>query len=441
MIPLSTKQIKSIYESKSKINIWEGAVRSGKTYSSLIRFLQELSTGPQGDYAIVCRTYDSFKRNVLEQLSFMIGADARHYSGKRELKIWGKTIHIIGADDERAEAKLRGPTFSGAYVDEVSIIPESVFKMLISRCAMRGAKIFGTTNPDSPFHWLYRDYLRDNEDVASWQFKLEDNPQLTEFDREYLKRQYKGLWHKRFIEGLWVQAEGAIYDFFEDQYHVIPFAPGLPEYYILGVDYGTTNPCAFVLIGISRNLFPRIWVEKEYYYNSKIHNRQKTDSEYADNLISFIQGVPVRYIYMDPSAVSFRVELQKRGVSNIVPAKNEVIDGIRFISKLMTDGTLKICRACQNLIREFQSYVWDAKSIKTGVDKPMKENDHASDALRYGIFTHLFGRSGGPEGPMTPETLDRLFMEAMDQGQSIPKPFQQPDNIGGSNNFFGGAFF
>lgn len=63
------------------------------------------------------------------------------------------------------------------------------------------------------------------------------------------------------------------------------------------------------------------------------------------------------------------------------------------------------------------------------------------DALRYAIFTHLFGRSGGPEGPMTPETLDRLFMEAMDQGQSIPKPFQQPDNIGGSNNFFGGGFF
>lgn len=439
MLPLSPKQIKSICESNAKINIWEGAVRSGKTYSSLIRFLQELSEGPPGDYAIVSRTFDSFKRNVMEQIYFMIGADARYYAGKREVKIFDKTVHIIGADDERAEAKLRGPTFSGAYVDEITIIPESVFKMLISRCAMRGAKIFGTTNPDSPFHWLYRDFLTNNPDVLFWKFRLEDNPQLSQDDRQYLERQYKGLWHKRFIEGLWVQAEGAIYDFFEQEIHTIPWAPGTADYYVVGIDYGTTNPCSFVLIGISKRTFPRMWVEKEYYYSSKVHNRQKTDSEYADNLITFIQGFHVRYIYMDPSAVSFRVEMQKRGIGNIVEARNEVLDGIRFVSKLMHDGALKVCRSCFNLIREFQSYVWDTKSLKTGVDKPLKENDHALDALRYALFTHMFGR-GGDDGPLTPEGLDRLFAEAMSQGPELPKPFQQPSDIGGSN-FFGPGLF
>lgn len=117
------------------------------------------------------------------------------------MNIFGKTIHIVGADDERAESKIRGSTLAGAYVDEISIIPEGVFKMLLSRCLMGGARIFGTTNPDSPYHWLKRDYLTDNPDVKSWQFTLKDNPELTQWEKDYLCRQYKGLWYQRFIEG------------------------------------------------------------------------------------------------------------------------------------------------------------------------------------------------------------------------------------------------
>ena len=167
----SPLQRKSFKEANAKINIWEGAVRSGKTYISLWRFLAELEEGPAGEYVMIARTFASFKRNVLAELRTMIGLDAKHLKGNQELNIWGKTVHIIGADDERAEAKIRGPTFSGAYVDELTIIPESFFRMLISRCAMRGAKIFGTTNPDSPYHWLKRDYLSGNPDVNSWKFK------------------------------------------------------------------------------------------------------------------------------------------------------------------------------------------------------------------------------------------------------------------------------
>ena len=212
----SEKQLKSFRESNAKINIWEGAVRSGKTWISLWRFITELQEGPEGEYALITRTFDSFKRNVLPLLENMIGVkDTNWRGGHRTLNIYGKTVHVIGADDERAEAKIRGPTFAGAYVDELTIIPESVFKMLISRCAMGGAKIFGTTNPDSPFHWLKQDILSmDEGDVRSWQFALEDNPELTQEDKDYLRRQYKGLWYQRFIEGKWVQAEGAIYDYF-----------------------------------------------------------------------------------------------------------------------------------------------------------------------------------------------------------------------------------
>lgn len=419
---LSPKQLISFSQSTAKINIWQGAVRSGKTYISLWRFLSELIDGPDGEYCMISRTYDSFKRNLLPTLTKMIGTDAKYYYGKRELSIWGKTVHVVGADDERAEAKIRGPTFMGAYVDEATIIPESVFKMLISRCAMKGARIFATTNPDSPFHWLKKDFLDGNPDVRSWVFTLDDNPQLSPDDREYLKRQHKGLWYQRFIEGKWVQAEGAIFDTFDPSIHVIEFAPGLPEYYILGIDYGTTNPCSFVLIGINRNKFPNYWVEDVYYYDSKIHHRQKTDTEYSEDLVRFIKDRPVKAIYIDPSAASFKLELSKHGIQNLYDAENEVIDGIRLVSKFLNNGTLKICRNCEHLIKEIQSYTWDAKSQKTGVDKPSKENDHSVDALRYAMYTHFFNKE---MTRISASDLDRIQSEAMGY-TNIPSPFRDP---------------
>jgi len=370
---------------------------------------------------MITRTYDTFKRNLLPQLTRMIGADVRYYAGKREMVIFGKTIHIVGADDERAENKIRGPTFQGAYVDEATIIPESVFKMLISRCAMKGAKIFATTNPDSPYHWLKKDYLDENPDVKSWKFTLDDNPELTKDEKEYLRRQYKGIWFQRFIEGKWVQAEGAIYDFFDTSIHLIDHPPGPAEFYIAGVDYGTTNPCSFVLIGINRSRYPNMWVESVYYYDSRLKQRQKTDSEYAEDLAKFIEGKPIKAIYIDPSAASFKLELSKSGIQNLYDAENEVIDGIRLVSKFLSNGTLKICRDCQELIKEIQGYIWDPKSMKMGVDKPLKERDHACDALRYAIFTHFFGKENTR---LTPRELDRLYNEAMGQGDELPAPFR-----------------
>ena len=376
IFPLSSKQLNSFQESNAKINIWEGAVRSGKTYVSLVRWLDEIVNGPKGEYCMISRTYDTFRRNILTLLTQIIGTDAKYFSGLREMEIYGKKIFIVGADDERAEAKIRGATFKGAYVDEATLIPESVFRMLISRCAMGNARIFATTNPDSPYHWLKKDFIDDNNDCLTWQFTLDDNPELSENEKEYLKRQYKGIWYHRFIEGRWVQAEGAVYDFFDEKIHTLETVPEYAESYIVGVDYGTTNPCAFILLGINRSKFPNIWVEDEYYYDSKVHQRQKTDSEYAEDLKRFIAGKNVRSIYVDPSAASFKLELHRQGVQGLQDAQNEVLDGIRFVSDLLNNGTLKISRKAKNLIQEFQSYVWDAKAAQRGEDKPLKTSDH-----------------------------------------------------------------
>lgn len=352
----------------------------------------------------------AIKRNVLSPMRDMLGDRFQVFLGKSEAHLYNRVIHLIGANDERAEHKIRGPTFAGAYVDEITIIPEGVFEMLKSRLSVTGAKLFGTTNPDSPFHWFKKKFLdREKElDVTFWDFRLEDNPSLDKGFVENIKKEYQGLWYQRYIEGQWVLAEGTIFDFFDRTKHVIDYPPGAAEYYIVGIDYGTTNPTAFSMVGYSEKTQPNKWLEKEYYWDSKKTLRQKTDTEYAEDLKKFIGQYNVRTIYIDPSAVSFRVELMRQGFKGIIEAENEVLDGIRYHSTQLSNGTFKICHNCTKTVEEYGTYRWDQKASVRGEDKPLKENDHLMDSIRYALYTEWFRK----EGPRwKPEDIDRWRRE------------------------------
>jgi PBSX family phage terminase large subunit len=388
---LSPQQLYSFKHSDARINIWEGAVRSGKSHSVILRFLHYLLHGPKGTLIAVGKTNAALKRNFVDPLLEMLGVDVKYYAGKQEIVLYGRTVILVGANDERAEGKIRGNTYAGALVDEGTLLPESFFITLLARLSVPGAKLFITTNPDSPFHWLKKNYIdrSDDLDLKTFKFSLEDNPSLTQQFKDSLKSEFRGLWYQRYIEGKWVLAEGSIYDFFDEKLHCIDFSPTTCRYFSCGVDYGTTNPCAFNLVGYDPSGFPNLWVEDEYYWDSREKNRQKTDTEYAEDLKRFLSGRHVKAIYVDPSAASFKAELIKMGFSGIVDANNDVLDGIRFTSKLLSNGTLKIAKKCQNLIKEFGTYAWDAKSIKLGEDRPLKQNDHLLDSLRYVLHTHF----------------------------------------------------
>ena len=209
-------------------------------------------------------------------------------------------------------------------------------------------------------------------------------------------------------------AEGVVYDFFDESLHCIDFPPGRGKEYIVGFDYGTTNPSAFVLVGYNPMHYPNMWIEKEYYYDSAKHNRQKTDTEYAVDLKEFTEGYPINAIYLDPSCASFKLECSRQGIRNIFDANNEVLDGIRFVSGLFTNGTLKICRGCVNLIKEMGSYTWDTKSKDLGFDKPSKAHDHVLDSLRYALFSR-FGATLGNKDRMTADKLSQLRREVINQ--------------------------
>lgn len=389
---LSPKQIRSIVEAQARINLWEGSVRSGKTVASLLRWLMFLADPPRGgELVMVGRTRDSIARNAFGPLTNpdLFGALARqvHYNpGASTATILGQTVHVLGANDAKAEPKVRGMTGAGAYVDEATTIPKDFFDQLNARCSVPGAKIFATTNPDNPAHWLRKQYmLRPTETgLTSWHFTLDDNPHLPADYVATLKSTYVGLWYRRFILGHWVQAEGAVFDMFDERVHIVDVLPQIADVIALGIDYGTSNPFAGLMLGLGVD--GRLYLTREFRYDSKREHRALTDAEYSARLRAWLGDERPRFVVVDPSAKSFRVQLHADGIASTL-GDNDVLDGIRTVASLFATGRLFVHRSCTGLIEELPGYVWDDEKAESGEDVPVKADDHSIDAARYAIYT------------------------------------------------------
>lgn len=393
---LSPKQFEFVKRSTAKINIAHGSVRSGKTHSSLIRFGEAALKCPDDKIIMIGKSAGSIFDNAVKPLALDDSAPFRGMCswspGKGVLNFCGKDIRVIGANDQSAVGRIQGSTISLAYVDEMTLLPQNFMDMLYSRLSQPWSMLIGTTNPDTPFHPLKKMVDEsDGKEVYSLHFILEDNPALEDSYKKMLDRLYSGLWRRRFVLGEWCLAEGAIYDFFDRKFHVVDRPPTYAQYYIAGVDYGTSNPFAMVLLGINEEVSPSAWVEKEFYYDPKVMGRQKTDAEFAEDLELATRGYPVRVMYLDPSAESLQVELKKRK-KVVKEAVNDVRPGIGTVANFMCQGDLVICKSAENLIKEIEGYTWDPKKVMLGEDAPLKVRDHACDALRYAIHTHFGNR-------------------------------------------------
>lgn len=396
------KQKWSMKRATARLNIWDGAVRSGKTVSVDHRFLSAISEPVDHLPAdaidvMIGKTVGSLKRNVINPLCDLLGNDAQYFSGKQELRIWDRNIHIIGANDERAVGKIQGATVRKAMGDEVTLWPEAFFKMLDSRLSLDESQLFGSTNPGPPSHYLKKEYIdRKRElDLRSFHFSIDDNIFLSKRYVEAIKQNYTGLWYKRYILGLWCVAEGAIFDFFDEDEHTLTRCPSA-NYYILAVDYGTSNPFVGLLMGVNPSTKPKIWAEAEYYYDGRKEQRQKTDAEYSADLRDFLGEQlgknwqsKVRKIIIDPSAESFEVQLGRDGFVGVTHADNTVDDGLRTVATMLKRREYAISTRCPHYIEEMYGYSWDEKAQLRGLDQPKKINDHCQDAGRYGVHTEF----------------------------------------------------
>ena len=236
-----------------RINILHGSVRSGKTWISLVLWCIWIRIMPSDKaYIMTAKTLTTLKRNCLDLLEVLAGRKNFRYSlSKKEGELFGRKIYLEGVNDTGAESKIRGMTLQGAYCDEVTLFNEEFFNMLLSRLSEPEAKLFGTTNPDNPNHWFKVNYIdrRDELDFFMMEFLIDDNTFLDKKYVEELKKEYTGVFYRRFILGEWCSAEGLVYPMFEKPRHVvceIPPPTGYAEYYI-SIDYGTLNPCSMGL--------------------------------------------------------------------------------------------------------------------------------------------------------------------------------------------------
>lgn len=391
---LSPKQIRSIGESATaRTSIWTGAVRSGKTIASLIAFLIGVATAPDtGLILIVGRTLQTIERNILDPLQDwglfgFVAGQIHHTRGATTAVILGRTVHLIGASDARAEGRIRGATVYLAYVDEATLVPESFWNQLLARLSVPGARLLATTNPDSPAHWLRKKFLlrADKLNLATWHFTLDDNPGLDPTYVAALKREYVGLWYKRFIQGLWVMADGAIYEAFDEDRHVVKALPAMRRYLAAAIDYGTTNPTHAVMLALGDDA--RLYVTSEWRYDSRVQLGSLSPVEYSKRIRAWMTGLPApTWVIVDPAAADFRQQLKDDGVPSKA-GNNSVVEGIRTISSLFAVDKLRIHASCKGLLDEIPGYTWDPDKAEKGEDAPIKVEDHGLDALRYGIYT------------------------------------------------------
>ena len=326
---------------------------------------------------------------TLRELGF--GVQEKLSANLIELEYGGvrNRYYLFGGRDESSAALIQGITLAGVLFDEVALMPRSFVEQAIARCSLNGSKFWFNCNPEHPGHWFYREWiLKCKEKNALYlHFKMEDNPSLSKKMLERYKSLYSGAFYRRFVEGEWVAAQGAVYPFMTDEmFCEVPWCEF--EDYAVSVDYGTVNPASFGLWGLLGGVWYRI---DEYYFDSRKEGFQRTDEEHYRELERLCDGKQISAVTVDPSAASFIEVIRRHGKFSVIPARNNVLDGIRQCAAALKEKRIVICRNCADSVREFSLYRWNENSTN---DVPIKENDHAMDDIRYFVTTILNGGSG-----------------------------------------------
>ena len=344
--------------------ICDGAVRSGKTLCMSVSFVAwAFSAFDDTSFALCGKTVTSLRRNIITPILPVLrrlGFDCREklsqhlveieYSGRRN------RFYLFGGKDEGSAALIQGMTLGGVLLDEVALMPRSFVEQALARCSLDGSKLWFNCNPDTPLHWFYEEWIKKSaeKNCLYLHFTMDDNPSLTPAIKRRYESLYSGAFYDRFVLGKWVAAQGLVYPFFSRSVHVAE-PEGIPSRYFISCDYGT-------------------------------------DEEHYAALEQLVGELNIEAVIADPSAASFLECIRRHGRFRAVPAKNDVIDGIRRVSDALKERRILFSQSCTDCLREFSLYRWDNTAAR---DAPRKEYDHAMDDVRYFVSTVLAHEEDG----------------------------------------------
>lgn len=409
---VSPAQLLSLVDAmKFKLALWFGAVSSGKTVISLFAFLLAVRVAPRtGIIVIVGRTMTTVYQNVfvLFQNTAIFGtviSSQIHYTpGASSARILGREVMVIGAHNAEAVGRIQGSTVALAYVDEAALLPEAFWNMLVSRLRVDGARLLATMNPASRNHWIRKNWIVPGvaKNLVSFHFTMKDNPNLPADYIADMERSFSGVFYDRMIRGEWTNAEGAVYPMWDPARHIIPWdsLPPLRDVMGIGMDYGTTNTTAALMLGVTDEVkdgkpHSRLVLMDEWRYNPKDRGDLRlTDAALSQRFRAWLPkdhtpyplSIPPRFLMLDPAAASMHMQMQQdlRGSGlSPWPAVNDVLPGIKTVANLLDNDQLIVTDRCEGWASEVTEYRWDAKATDNGDDAVVKEDDHSLDAGRY----------------------------------------------------------
>ena len=386
MSGFSEKQLEFFNKADHRWNFKVGAVRSGKTYADFYVIPKRIRAriGLPGLVFIFGVSKSTIERNILEPMRTIWGDRyVGEINSENVAQLFGETVYCLGCEKVSQVAKIRGASIKYAYGDEVAEWNPDVFELLKSRLDKEYSVFDGALNPESPLHWL-KDFLDSDADIYQQHYTIFDNPFLPPSFIKNLCHEYEGtIFYDRYILGEWVLAEGLVYPNFDNTF---PTVERKYIRYMISMDYGIQNATAILLWGYFQGSW---YAVREFYHSGRETNDQKTDEEYYNELDKLAGGLPIERIIIDPSAASFIALIRRKGKYKVRTASNEVLEGIMHTSSCLVDKTILFNDCCERTIQEFGLYSWMPDSA---TDQPIKENDHAMDAVRYFVETERIYR-------------------------------------------------
>ena len=361
-----------------------GPVQSGKSVSSVFAFMAYASQYTARDFLLCSRSQrqlDGATLKYAREFADVTGLTWRRRAGMFEMEsLSGGTnrFYTLLGSDASSEGRARSFTAQGALIDEATLVPNEFLNSVADRCSRPGAKLILTTNPSGPMHPIKANMI--DEGVTWYPFELSDNPMLTDEYIASLTRRYSGAMQRRMVYGEWASGEGAVYP-------VVPTGTppvGQPERWVLAADYAHSSVTHAVLIGMWGS---ESWAVAEWRHDARekgaINVREQARLINRD----LVGGRHISLACVDPSAPAFRKALSHELRRRVFKSDNDVARGIQLVRQRFEDGTLTVGHRCPELTRELSNYVWDERAALFGDDKPVKQDDHGPDALRYGMYS------------------------------------------------------
>lgn len=395
---------REFHDLDNKFRAFVAGVGSGKSLAGVMEVIKHAVKYPKTSWVIVAPSYRMLKDATLKSFEEFCPKELiqNHVRGEKRYElINGSQIWYRSGDDPES---LRGPNLHGFFVDEAALCKKSVWDILLGRIRATGAPNRGwlATTPKG-FDWIYRMFVKEqagNPDYGIVYASSLQNPHLPDDFVVSLKSSYSGTFYEQEVMGQFRAHDGVVYRNFNRAIHEVA-VEGVRDAYanvndIGGIDWGYANP--MVALIILRDHDDRLHVAGEVYRARMTIEEFSTAIKDEESRVSekIGRGLEVKY-YADPSDIglgtgSLADQLRQQG-HNIQKANNTVMTGINAVMTRLEDAgdgrpRLFVDPSCVNTLSEFETYSFEEPDeTRPTKDKPIKQNDHAMDALRYAVMS------------------------------------------------------